>query len=70
VPIIVSAKLPREPEEPEAVFTVRVEFAPPEVGTRVEGEKEKVASDGSPRTVSVSAGITPVDPDTSFRVTV
>ncbi len=59
-----------EAEEPEAVLTVRVALAPPDVGILVEGEKEKVASEGNPKTVSVSAGMVPVDPATSRRVTV
>ena len=52
------------------MFTVSVEFAPPEVGTFEGGVKEKVASDGSPSTVKTSAGILPVEPETSVRVTV
>jgi len=65
----VREKSPREPVEQECVFTVRVALAPPEVGTFDVGEKEKVASEGKPSTVSRSAGIVPVEPVTSVRVT-
>ncbi len=70
LPTTVKEKSPSEPVEPDAVLTVRVALAPPEVGTFDTGEKEKVASEGSPRTVNASAGIVPVDPATSLRVTV
>ncbi len=63
-------KSPREPEEPDLVFTVRVALAPPDVGVFDVGENEKVASEGKPRTLNVSAGIVPVDPETSVKVTV
>ncbi len=70
LPTIVREKSPSEPVDPECVFTVSVELAPPEVGTFEVGENEKVASDGRPKTVRTSAGIVPVDPGTSLRVTV
>jgi hypothetical protein len=66
----VKEKSPSEPDEPDLVFTVSVELAPPEVGTFDGGEKEKVASEGRPKTVKTSAGMVPVDPATSLRVTV
>ncbi len=63
-------KAPREAAEPDLVFTVSVALAPPDAGVFDVGEKENVASEGRPKTLSVSAGIVPVDPATRVKVTV
>ena len=63
-------KSPSEAEEPDLVFTVSVALAPPDAGVFDVGEKENVASEGRPNTLKVSAGIVPVDPETSVKVTV
>ncbi len=62
--------MPREAEEPELVFTTRVALVPPDTGIFDVGEKEEVASEGRPKTLSVSAGMVPVDPETRVKVTV
>jgi hypothetical protein len=66
----VKGKSPREAEEPDLVFTVSVALAPPDAGVFDAGEKELVASEGRPKTLSVSAGMVPVDPATRVKVTV
>jgi len=68
VPEIASEKSPSDPAEPDNVFTVKVAVAPPVVGILVAGEKENVLSVGRPDTDKVSAGMVPVDPETSVRV--
>ena len=52
------------------MFTVSIAVAPPAVGIFVEGEKENVASEGTPDTPKVCAGIVPVEPETRVIVTV
>lgn len=56
--------------DPDIVFTVSVDVAPPVVGVLVAGVKENVASDGSPDTPKVSEGMIPVDPEISVSVIV
>jgi hypothetical protein len=68
VPVTVKEKSPSDPDD--AVPTVRVSVAPPIVGAFVDEANEAVASDGRPDTPKVTAGMDPVEPETSVSVVV
>ncbi len=65
-----NGKSPSDPDGGPRVVTVSVTAAPPNVGTLLVWERKKVESTGRPDTLSVSAGMVPVEPETRVNVMV